>query len=217
MCSNFEIFHQEIIFLKDIFKRNGYPSNFIDKCVKTFLDKIFIEKKVFSVAQKKELVCVLPFIGKKSLQLRSQLVKSIQQNLKFCSLNVIFQSPCKLHTLFKFKDSLDKKIRSDLIYRYTCSNCNVTYYGKTYRHFFTRAAEHMGISNLTEKRVKNMKESAVSDHPLQCDCAISFDDFDVLASDTNNFRLLIKESLLIKRDKPILNRTIKSFPLKFFD
>ena len=159
----------------------------------------------------------LPFIGKKSLQLRSRLVKSIQRNLKFCSLNVIFQSPCKLHTSFKFKDSLGKKIRSDLLYRYTCSNCNVTYYGKTYRHFFTRAAEHMGISNLTEKRVKNMKESAVSDHRLQCDCVISFDDFDVLASDTNNFRLLIKESLLIKRDKPILNRTIKSFPLKLFD
>ena len=120
LCSNFEYFHQEIIFLKDIFKRNGYPSNFIDKCVKTFLDKIFIEKKVFSVAQKKELVCVLPFIGKKSLQLRSRLANSIQQNLKFCSLNVVFQSPCKLNTLFKFKDSLDKNIRSDLIYRYTC-------------------------------------------------------------------------------------------------
>ena len=43
-----------------------------------------------------------------------------------------------------------------------------------------------------------MKESAVSDHRLQCDCVISIDDFDVLASDTNNFRLLIKESLLIK-------------------
>ena len=75
----------------------------------------------------------------------------------------------------------------------------------------------MGISNFTEKQVKNMKESAVSDHRLQSDCVISFDDFDVLVSDTNNFRLLIKESLLIKRDKPILNRTIKSFPLKLFD
>ena len=62
-----------------------------------------------------------------------------------------------------------------------------------------------------------MKESAVSDHRLECDCVISFDDFDVLASDTNNFRLLIKESLLIKRDKLILNRTIKSFSLKFLD
>ena len=93
----------------------------------------------------------------------------------------------------------------------------MSYYGKTYQHFFTRAAEHMGTSNLTKKRIKNIKESAVSDHRLQCDCVISFDDFDVLASDTNNFRLLIKESLLIKRDKPILNRTIKSFPLKLFD
>ena len=56
IMKNFGIFHYEIIFLRDIVKRNGYPSNFIDKCVKTFLDKIFIEKKVFSVAQKKELV-----------------------------------------------------------------------------------------------------------------------------------------------------------------
>ena len=75
----------------------------------------------------------------------------------------------------------------------------------------------MGTSNLTEKRLKNIKESAVSDHRLQCDCVISFDDFDILASDTNNFSLLVKESLLIKRDKPILNPTIKSFPLKLFD
>ena len=29
--------------------------------------------------------------------------------------------------------------------------------------------------------------------------------------------LSYKESLLLKRDKPILNHTIKSFPLKFLD
>ena len=75
----------------------------------------------------------------------------------------------------------------------------------------------MGISNLTSKHVKNVKDSAVSDHLLQCNYAIDFDHFDVLASDTNSFRLLIKESLLIKRDKPVLNRTVKSFSLKLFD
>ena len=142
LCSKFELFHQEILKLKDIFKRNGHPATFIDNCVKKFLDKVFIEIK-------KELVCMLPFIGKKSLQLRSRLVKSIQGNLQFCSFKGVFQSPCKLRSLFHFKDTLDKKIRSDLVYRYTRSNCDVTYYGKTYRHFFTRAAEHIGISNLT--------------------------------------------------------------------
>ena len=55
----------------------------------------------------------------------------------------------------------------------------------------------MGISKLTEKQVRNMKESAVSDYRLLCDCVISFDDFDVLAFDTNNVRLLITESLLM--------------------
>ena len=70
----------------------------------------------------------------------------------------------------------------------------------------------MGISNLTGKRVKNVKKSAVSDHLLQCDCIIDFVHFNILASDTNIFRLLIKESLLIKRDKPVQNRTVKSFP-----
>ena len=75
----------------------------------------------------------------------------------------------------------------------------------------------MGISNLTSKRIKNAKESTVSDHLLQCNCAIDFDHFDVLAFETNSFRLLIKESLLIKLNKPVLNREVKSFPLKLFD
>ena len=70
----------------------------------------------------------------------------------------------------------------------------------------------MGISNLT-----GVKQSAVSDHLLECNFSIDFDHFDILASGANKFRLLIKESLLIKRDQTQLNKTIKSFPLKLFD
>ena len=77
--------------------------------------------------------------------------------------------------------------------------------------------KHMGISNLTEKRLKSIKQSAISDHLLQCNCTINFDNFDILAAESNKFKLLLRESLLIKRDKPILNRTIKSFPLELFD
>ena len=71
--------------------------------------------------------------------------------------------------------------------------------------------------NLNGKRLKCVKQSAVSDHLLQCNCSIDFDHFDILASDANRFRRLIKESLLIKRDQPQLNKTINSFPLKLFD
>ena len=211
-CSNFERFHQEID--KTIFGNNGYPKSFIDFCIKSYLDKVFIKKEVVLQASKKELICIRPFLGKKSMQLRTCLVNSIESNLQFCKLKVIFQSPCKLNLLFCYKDSLQKKICSDIAYRSMCSNCKVTYYGKTYHHFFTRAAEHMGVCNLTGK---HLKQSAVSDHLLECNCSIDFDHFDILASDANRFRLLIKESLLIKHDQPQLNKTIKLFPLKLFD
>ena len=86
-------------------------------------------------------------------------------------------------------------------------------------HVFSRSSINVteGISNLTGKRLKNDMQSAISDHLLQCNCTINFDDFDILAAESNKFKLLLRESLLIKRDKPILNRTIKSFPLELFD
>ena len=86
------------------------------------------------------------------------MVKSVQNNLSFCHHKVVFQPSYNLCTLLRFKDTLDKKIRFDLVYRYSCSNWNATYSGKTYRHFFRTAAEHMGISNLTGKCVENMKQ-----------------------------------------------------------
>ena len=66
-------------------------------------------------------------------------------------------------------------------------------------------------------RLKNAKQSAISDHLLQCNYAINSDDFSILATDCNKFKLLLGESLLTKCDKPILNRTIKSFPSELFD
>ena len=151
------------------------------------------------------------------MQQRTCLVISMENNLMFCKLKVIFRSPCKLNSLFRYKDSLQKKICSDIVYRCMSSNCKVTYYDKSYHHFFTRATEHMGISNLTGKRLKCFKQSAVSDYLLECNCSIDFDHLDILASARNKFRLLIKESILIKPDQPLLNKTIKSFPLKLFD
>ena len=75
----------------------------------------------------------------------------------------------------------------------------------------------MVISNLTGKCLQCVKETAVSDHLLECNCSKDFDHFDILASDANKSRLLLKETLLIKRDQPQFNKTIKSFPLKLFD
>ena len=39
----------------------------------------------------------------------------------------------------------------------------------------------------------------------------------ILALDNNKIRFIMKESLLIKLNKPVLKRTKKSFHLKLFD
>ena len=55
-----------------------------------------------------------------------------------------------LSFLFRFKDVISKELSSHLVYKFSCSSCNATYYGKTERHLNIRAGEHIGLSALTE-------------------------------------------------------------------
>ena len=160
------------------------------------------------LCQKKELVCVFPFLGKKSLEIKKRLQNAIERTLPYCKLKVIFKSPSKIVNRFHFKDVPPKKLCSGIICSFKCNSCNVIYYCKTKHHFYVRAAEHMGISQLTNKRLKNVKQPANSDHVLTCDCNINFNDFTILSKDSNNINLLIKESLLLACDKLILNKTV---------
>ena len=182
-----------------------------------YLGKVFIKHPNICVVPKKELVCVFLFLGKKSLEIKKRLQNAIERTLPYCKLKVIFKSPSKIVDHFHFKDVIPNKLCSGIVFSFKCNSCNAIYYGKTKRHFYVRAAEHMGISHLTNKRLKNVKQSAISDHVLTCDCNINFNNFTILSKDSNNINLLIKESLLISRDKPILNKTVKSFPLELFE
>ena len=89
------------------------------------------------------------------------------------------------------------------------------YYGKTERHLNVRSSKHIGISQLTGKRVES-KPSAVSDHLLQHNHDSDFNDFTILRRDNNGFRLLLIESILISRDSPVLNKNT-FIPLLLFD
>ena len=61
------------------------------------------------------------------------------------------------------------------------------------------------------------QESSIRDHLLQCDKNPSFDAFTILAHGNKKYLLEIKESLLIKCYKPILNKNIKSATLHLID
>ena len=155
--SSMEKFHLDISCLKSVFKSNGYPKNFIDWWIKIFLDKLFAKNKVKLTVPKLQLVCVLPYTGISLLDLRARLRGKIDTNIPFCKLNMIFRSTCRLGNLSIFKDSLEKNNLSGIVNSYTCSNCKISYYGKTFRQCSTRAFEDMGTLNLTLKPIRNAK------------------------------------------------------------
>ena len=124
--------------------------------------------------------------------------------LPYCSLRIVFQSKTRLSSLFPFKNIIPKEISSHLVYKFTCSCCNAIYYGESERYFFVRASEHCGVTSLNGKWVKNYKKPAVFDHILLKDHDSSFEEFTILLKESNHFKLHLKESFLIKRDKPEL-------------
>ena len=74
-----EKFHQEISSLKSALKSSGYPKNFIDSCIKHFLDKLFVKNKLSLTVLKLQLLCVLPYTGKFSLDLTERLRRTTEK------------------------------------------------------------------------------------------------------------------------------------------
>ena len=197
ICSDWNKFHKEIIFLKDMFLKNGYPTSFIDKCFKTLLDQLFIKKpQVLNL---------------------TKLQNVLKRVLGCCKIQIVFKSQRNLSNVFRFKDRLPYELISRVVYKFQCGRCNSSYIGETDRHLKVRSGEHIGISPLTFNKVKPSAESSVRDHLLLCDHSPSFDDFTILTHGNNKFLLEIKESLLIKLIKPELNKNISSAPLYLFD
>ena len=67
------MFHQQLILLREIFQKNGYPEKFIDRCFQLFLNRIHILKEKVHTAKNEPLRWVLPYLGTISLQTRTKL------------------------------------------------------------------------------------------------------------------------------------------------
>ena len=126
---------------------------------------IFISIQVYLAAPKTELLIILPFLGTMPSNLKRKLQTSIRNSLPPCNIKVILKSTKHLSALFHFKGVVSKELRSHLVYKFSCSSCNATYYGKTERDLNVRSRKHMGLSPLTGNRVA-CKPSAISDHLL---------------------------------------------------
>ena len=55
------MYHQQLILLREIFQKNGYPENFVDRYFKLFFNRIDILKENVPTVEKKPLRLVLSY------------------------------------------------------------------------------------------------------------------------------------------------------------
>ena len=223
--SSYQSLHKEIEKLKGIFKRNAYPDSFIEKCVYRFFNKIFDKKSPSKpMDPKKEVMLVLPFLGSNSWLVKNELSRTFRNILPDCKLKLIFKTSNRLSSFFSFKDRLPSTLDSGVIYKYLCSNCNVSYVGCTKRFWEKRLEEHTHISALTGGPLSGETRQIYPplQHVKQAKCTsssplVTRENFEIIGRDSNNYLLQVKESLFIYKYKPNLNGNKTSVPLYLFN
>ena len=86
--SDFSKFHEEVNHLKDVLKKNFFPTNLVDKCVKIFLTKQFSYKVLKHTVPKNELFIMLTNLGMSSFFLRRRLQKASIATFDFVKLKL---------------------------------------------------------------------------------------------------------------------------------
>ena len=96
------------------------------------------------------------------------------------------------------KQKVDKVVTSNLIYKFKCPNCQVSYVGMTTRHLCTRVNEHRNYKG---------EQAVIRSHTQECmgrDPTV--DDFTILKTvQGDTLYLSVREALFIRENKPELN------------
>ena len=137
------------------------------------------------------LSLVLPFTGNHGLQIRQQVTKLLSSAYPHLQIRIAFRPVSRLSNFFRFKDRLPLKLRSHVVYKFTCRRCQASYIGETCRLLHTRISDHIGISAYTGKPLSHSTLSSVLSHNVKTDHEISFDDFKILFSGSTQLDVLL--------------------------
>ena len=97
-----------------------------------------------------------------------------------------------LSSLFrKPKEAINFEQKRSLVYKISCRDCNTVYVGETGRSVRTRKREHADAV-----KTSNTKKSALSQHVMDFDHRIDWDNVKILKSESRAYRRRVAESLI---------------------
>ena len=110
---------------------------------------------------KKEIFIVLRYLGNESKIVTQQDKSCIYKFYGCFNLKIIFRNTRRIKSFFLFKDRINRSLRSKVVYKASCWDCDDCYIGKTKRRLHDRKTEHFRAPT------SNNHSSAIADHMTQ--------------------------------------------------
>ena len=166
--------------------------------------------KVIITVPKQEIFIVLPYLGIQSKIVTQQLKSCISKFYGCFNPKIIFRNTRRIKYFFPYKDRLSRSLKSKVVYRASCWDCEDCYIGKTKRRLHDWKTEQF------KALTSNNHSSAIADHMTQTGHKIKWDHFDILATGQSHLHCKINETLLILDLKPALNENVGSEKLLLY-
>ena len=132
----------EIEFLKGVLTKNGYPPSILRKYLKPNL----VSNQRPYGSEKCPVVLRLPYIGPVSRKFEQEIRRCVEP--VYTATKVVFVYSTK-RAFNLAKDVLPIQQMSNVIYSYTCRQCESRYIGRTLQHLGARIRQHVPLSLLT--------------------------------------------------------------------
>ena len=200
ICSSGESFYREIEKLKIIFFKNGYSNSFFNRIFESF-EQRKVSDDVNSTKEEvdRRYILKIPYVGVVSNVFKTKLIKLFYDDLKV-NIVPIFNT-FKVSNYFSLKSQTPSILLSNVVYKFTClCDTNISYIGKTKRHFITRCLEHLETD----------KKSEINIHIKRCkNCNLcNLDNFSILKKCKSDHEAKINEAICIKTEVPQLNKNL---------
>nr|VZI29964.1 unnamed protein product [Spirometra erinaceieuropaei] len=163
-CNELEDEISELQYLRRVFKANGYPRNFVNKCIRKMNKRLNRTDTKFWR--------VLPYV--------KNVPEDVGRPLAPLGVGVAHTPDATIRRqLMKPKDPLPRRKTSGFVYRIWCSCGQRKYVGETGRQLRTRMAEYAAAVR------RNDASSRVADYSTRSGHTFKFDDAEILARGDN--------------------------------
>ena len=199
-CSTWKNFHESLQRAKGVLEKNQYPPPFYEPIIEETISKLASQPNVDVEAAEKKSDGGVQQTHRLLLQYRGAVTDQFAKRMKACGapMQVVLTLRKLRSYLPSLKPPVPKMLKSNIIYKISCSRCQACYVGKTSRHVCSRFAEHR--TRKSEPVYKHLKSCGLHAPDL------TEKDIEILASVTKGpLHLAITEALYIRELNPALN------------